>query len=559
MAIMKGQVILGHPMPFAPVPWDFNRAPPKRGKSVEELVSEGWEKERYIQMLHFQQQQELLQQSVMCPQDFRPAPGHCEHQAYLGQANGDRQQCWEYEDWDKVPYREVPPQQFFYQSPEAVYQEPRKPQEWTGNHFFYQHQEELDYSDHRDVAQSPRSKECPDYVTRYKSWESDEYCEGREPYSRRDRYAYSSDRDNQDYYDKELDNYRDEDRRDRDYYDHKELDKYDRYDRRDKHYDSKHQQHYDSRKKDRYRYRGARENYQYERYDHREKDQIYDRNRDRYDRSYCEEGRKRGDSYQYRDSDSIDRRDYDRYVERKGDYYDYKEKEKICSDLRKDDYCDRREKTGERNSSKLDDKERYERKNGNHYDLKPRDRYDYRENCQSEQRDRFEPKERDPCQYREGDQRDYREKDGRNYWKDERYDSGVKDCYEDKGCESDQYDQKSRERYRDVRSNSLEQRQESDHNSGRHCKEWEKDVYQKQTLKERQSNENPVKLSYDHKDQFSDRPGSGKMDLEGQSRIRKPVYVGSLDRNSFYRKTAPSSLRKSEFATNRKKKQGKAH
>ncbi len=558
MAIMKGQVILGHPMPFAPVPWDFNRAPPKRGKSVEELVSEGWEKERYIQMLHFQQQQELLQQSVMCPQDFRPAPGHCEHQAYLGQANGDRQ-CWEYEDWDKVPYREVPPQQFFYQSPEAVYQEPRKPQEWTGNHFFYQHQEELDYSDHRDVAQSPRSKECPDYVTRYKSWESDEYCEGREPYSRRDRYAYSFDRDNQDYYDKELDNYRDEVRRDRDYYDHKELDKYDRYDRRDKHYDSKHQQHYDSRKKDRYRYRGARENYQYERYDRREKDQSDDRNRDRYDRSYCEEGRKRGDSYQYRDSDSIDRRDYDRYVERKGDYYDYKEKEKICSDLRKDDYCDRREKTGERNSSKLDDKERYDRKNGNHYDLKPRDRYDYRENGQSEQRDRFEPKERDPCQYREGDQRDYREKDGRNYWKDERYDSGVKDCYEDKGCESDQYDQKSRERYRDVRSNSLEQRQESDHNSGRHCKEWEKDVYQKQTLKERQSNENPVKLSYDHKDQFSDRPGSGKMDLEGQGRIRKPVYVGSLDRNSFYRKTAPSSLRKSEFATNRKKKQGKAH
>ncbi len=107
---------------------------------------------------------------------------------------------------------------------------------------------------------------------------------------------------------------------------------------------------------------------------------------------------------------------------------------------------------------------------------------------------------KDPCQYREGDQRDYREKDGQNYWKDERYDSGVKDCYEDKGCESDQYDQKSRERYRDVRSNSLEQRQESDHNSGRHCKEWEKDVYQKQTLKERQSNENPVKLSYDHKD-----------------------------------------------------------
>ncbi|KTG33534.1 hypothetical protein cypCar_00010202 [Cyprinus carpio] len=547
-------------MPFAPVPWDFNRPPPKRGKSVEELVSEGWEKERCMQMLHFQQQQQLQQQSVMCPQDFRPAPGHWEHQAYLGEANGYRQQCWEYEDWDKVPYQEVPPQQFFYQSPEAVYQEPRKPQEWTGNHCFYQHQEEPDYSDHRDFAQSPRSKERPDYVTRYHSWESDEYCEEREPYSRRDRYAYGFDRDNQDYYDKALDNYRDGDRRGRDYYDHKELDKYDRYDRRDKHYDSKHQEHYNSRKKDWYRYRKAdhydsRDNSQYERYDRREKDQSDDRNRDRYDRSYCEEGCRRGDSYQYRDRNSIDRRDYDQYVERKGDYYDYKEKEKIRSDFRKDDYCGRRERTGERDSSKLDDKEWYEHKKGNHYDLKPRDRYDYRENSQSEQRDRFEPKERDSYQYREGDQCDYREKDDRNYWKDERYDSGIKDCYEDKGCESDQYDQKSRERYRDVRSNSLDPRQHSDHNSGRHCKEWEKDVYQKQTLKQRLSYEDTVKLSYDIKDQYCDRPGSGKMDMEGQGRTRKPAYVGSLDRNSFYRKTAPSSLRRSEFATNRKKKQ----
>ncbi|XP_042591731.1 dynamin-binding protein isoform X4 [Cyprinus carpio] len=557
---MKGQVVLGHPMPFAPVPWDFNRPPPKRGKSVEELVSEGWEKERCMQMLHFQQQQQLQQQSVMCPQDFRPAPGHWEHQAYLGEANGYRQQCWEYEDWDKVPYQEVPPQQFFYQSPEAVYQEPRKPQEWTGNHCFYQHQEEPDYSDHRDFAQSPRSKERPDYVTRYHSWESDEYCEEREPYSRRDRYAYGFDRDNQDYYDKALDNYRDGDRRGRDYYDHKELDKYDRYDRRDKHYDSKHQEHYNSRKKDWYRYRKAdhydsRDNSQYERYDRREKDQSDDRNRDRYDRSYCEEGCRRGDSYQYRDRNSIDRRDYDQYVERKGDYYDYKEKEKIRSDFRRDDYCGRRERTGERDSSKLDDKEWYEHKKGNHYDLKPRDRYDYRENSQSEQRDRFEPKERDSYQYREGDQCDYREKDDRNYWKDERYDSGIKDCYEDKGCESDQYDQKSRERYRDVRSNSLDPRQHSDHNSGRHCKEWEKDVYQKQTLKQRLSYEDTVKLSYDIKDQYCDRPGSGKMDMEGQGRTRKPAYVGSLDRNSFYRKTAPSSLRRSEFATNRKKKQ----
>ncbi|XP_039521016.1 dynamin-binding protein isoform X3 [Pimephales promelas] len=560
---MKGQVALGHPMSFAPVPWDFKRPPPKRGKSVEELVSEGWEKERCMQMLHFQQQQQLQQQPIMCPQDFRPVPGHWEHQAYLGQANGYRQQCWEYEDWDKIPYQEVPPQQFFYQSPEAVYQEPRMPQECTTNHCFYQRREELDYSEDRDFAHSPRSKERPDYVTRYHSWESDEYFEGQEPYSRRDRYGYSFDHENRDNYDKQPDKYRDADRRGQDYYDHKELDKYDRYNRRDQRYDSKHQEHYNKRKNDRYKCReadqyDARDNYQYERYDRREKEQSDDRKGDRYDRSHCEEGRRRGESYQHRERDSLDRRDYERYEQRKGDYCDYNDKVKVCSDFRKDDYCDSRERTVERKLSKLDDKELYERRKDNHYDLKPRDRYDYRENSQSEPRDRYELKERDSYKYREGDQYNCREKEVGNYWKDERYDSGVKDCYEDKGCESDQYDQKTRERYRDLRSNSFEQKQDGysfDHSSGRHCKEWENDVYHKQTLKERRSYEDPVKLTHDQKDQYSDRRGSEKLDVEGHGRTRKPVYVGSLDRNSFYRKTAPSSLRKSEFATNRKKKQ----
>ncbi|XP_067286793.1 dynamin-binding protein isoform X4 [Pseudorasbora parva] len=434
------------------------------------------------------------------------------------------------------------------------------PQEWAGNHCFYQHQEELDYTEHRDFAQSPRSKERPDHVTRYHSWESDEYYEGREPYSRRDRYAYSLDRENRDYYDKELDKYRDGDRRGRDYYDHKELDKYDRYNRRDKHYDSNNKEHYNTRENDRYRYREAdhydsRDNYHYERYDRREKDQGDDRKGDRYDRSHREEGRR---SYQHRERGSLDRRDYEGYAQRKGDYCDYKEKEKIHSDFRKDDYCDRRERTVERELPKLNNKELYEHKKDNHYDLKPRDRYDYRENCKSEQRDRYEPRERDSYQYREGDQHDCRVKEDRIFWKDERYDSGVKDCYEDKGCESDQNDQKSRERYRDIRSNSVEQKQDgysTDHSSGRRCKEWEKDVYHKQTLKERKSYEDPVQLTYDHKDRYSDHRGSEKLNVEGHGQTRKPIYVGSLDRNSFYRKTAPSSLRKSEFATNRKKKQ----
>lgn len=506
-------MVLGHP--FAPVPWDISKAPPKRGKSVEELVSESWDKERCMQMLHLQQQQ------VVCQQDFGPTPGHWEHQAYLAQANGMRQQSWEYEDWDRVPYRECPPRQFFYQSPEAVYEDPRKPQEWAGNHCFYEHREDPDYSDrrdHRDFVQSPRTKERPDHVHRYHSWESDEYeYDGREPYSRRDRH--SLDRDRVDYYKRDV--YRDVDCRERDYHERKDLDKYDRY----KHYD---QERYKSRKDDRYRYR---EIDRYDGYDHREKDQ-HEHRKD--ERAYFEDDRRRCDRYQYRDS--RERRDHERYVQKKDDY-DYKEK----------GHRDYRERTElvERDNCKyksgLDTKDGYERKKSNHYD-----RYAYREIGQSELKDPH--RQKDHYQYRKRDPQEDKSQ------KDERHDSGVKDCYEDKGCDSDHCDPKIRERYRDLRSVSEEHQQEgynSDHSGGRYRKECEKDVYQKQALRGMRSYEDPVHLSSECEDQVSSHPG--KADVEK----RKPVYVGSLDRNSFYRKTAPSSLRKSEYATNRKKKQGK--
>ncbi|XP_057213732.1 dynamin-binding protein isoform X2 [Triplophysa rosa] len=546
---MKGQVVLGHPMPFAPVPWEISQAPPKRGKSVEELVSESWDKELCMKMLHLQQQQ------VMCQQDFRPAPGHWEHQAYLAQANGKRQQSWEYEDWDRVPHRECPPQQFFYQSPEAVYEEPRKPQELARNHCFYEHKEDLDYSDRRDqrdYVQSPRTKERPDHVHRYRSWESDEYYEGREPYSRRDRYAHSLDRDHVDYYKRDV--YKDVNRRDRDYHERKELDKYDRYDRRDKHYD---QERYESRKDDRYRYReidryDSQDNDQ--RYDRREKDQRDHRKDERYERAYFEDDRRICNRYQYRERDSRERRDYERYVQ-KIDDHDYREKDKVRRDHRERTVAELVERDNCKYKSGLDTKDGYERKKGNHYD-----RYDYRENIMSEQRDHFEIQDRDSLDpHRQKDHYQYRKRDPRDdksYQKDERYDSGVKDCYEDKVCESDHCDQKIRERYRDLRSVSEEHKQEgynSDHSGGRYRKVCEEDVYQKQALRGIRSYEDPVHLSSECEDQVSRHPG--KVDVESQSRMQKPVYVGSLDRNSFYRKTAPSSLRKSEYATNRKKKQ----
>ncbi|XP_051958962.1 dynamin-binding protein-like isoform X2 [Xyrauchen texanus] len=576
---MKGQVALGHPMTFSPVHWDFSRAPPKRGKSVEELVSESWEKERCMPMLNFQEQQQFQQQQIICQQEFRPAPGHWDQQAYLGQslgqASGIRQHCWEYEDCDRVPYREAPPQQFFYQFPEALYQEPRMPQEGTGNPCFYEGRDCVDYSNHRenrDYVPNLRSKDHPGHVNRYNSWESDDYYGEREPYSRRDRYVHNSDRENVDYYTKKRDHNRDENRRGRDNHDLKELHKYDRYDSRDMHYDSKYQEQYENRKKDRYRYRetdlyDSRDNDQYDR---RDKGKNDHRKEDHYDYGDFEEGCRRRDSYQNRERDSCERRDHNRYAQSKGDYCDNREKEKILNDFRKADYYDRRERTDAelrnreyskyKSGDKLDDKDWFERMKGNHYDLKERDRYDYRENNESERKDCFEPKERETDDlHREKDSYHvFRDKDERNYQKDDRYDSGVKDCYKDKGCERAQFDQKSRERYRDLMSVSEEHKQDvynSDYSSGRNCLEWEKDVYNKETLRKRQSYEDSFNISYDHKNQGSDRLGSGKLNVESQILTRKPVYVGSLDRNSFYRKTAPSSLRKSEYATNRKKKQ----
>ncbi|TRZ00239.1 hypothetical protein DNTS_017984 [Danionella cerebrum] len=541
---MKGQVIIGHPMPFEPVSWDLSRAPPKRGKSVEELTSEGWEKERCIQMLHFQQQQQLQQTQLIWQQDFRAAPRQWQQQAYVqayGHANGYRQQCWEYEDWDKVYFRDsTPPQQFFYQSPEAVYQDPRKPQEWTANHCFYQHQEPLDYSDHRDFAHNPRNMDRPDRVTRYDSLESDGRFESQEPYRRRDRNGYNFDHENSDYYDKEREEYIHGEHKGWDRYDLKELDKFD-YDYRDMHNDRKHQEQCEYKKKDRYRNRGSDrcasgKNYRYEQFDHSNKDHRDYRKEERY--GHCEEDRKRGDHYHCRERDSLERKEYDRFVHKKGDYYDYKIKDVIRDDLRKED-CEYKSERGEKDYHKREDEDRFEHRKRNRYDLKSRDRYDYKDKYQPDQRDCFEL--------------DCREKDNRSSWKDERYDSGVKDCNEDKGCESDHYEQKSRERYRDLRSNSLEQKKEGfsvDHGFERNCKKWEKDVYRKKTQKEIQPYEDPV-----YKDRYMDLPRSEKLDAEGQGRRNKPCYVGSLDRNSFYRKTAPSSLRKSDFATNRKKKQ----
>ncbi|XP_072522794.1 dynamin-binding protein isoform X3 [Salminus brasiliensis] len=577
---MKGQVALGHPLVFAPVPWDLSRAPPRRGKSVEGLVSDNWERERYIQMMQLQQQQQQ-QQQIICPQDFRPAPGYLEHQAYVRQANGMRQPSWEYEDSDRIPYREGLPQQrnqFFHHMPEAVFQEPRRPQEWAANHCFYVPGEDMncvDPRENRDCVQSPRTKESTNHMDRdrYDYWDEEEYYEERERYSRRDRYAYTYERDKRDYYDRERDHYRERDfydRRGRDYYDQKELDVYDCYDQRE----SKQRDYYDTRQRPG---RGERDHYERRErfYDHREtdrreKDQYDRRKEDHHNHRESEQDHRKSERYAYRERDIHDRRESDEYERRKGDRCKYREKD--IYDHRKVDRYECRDNFVARDpENDRKDKLPCDSGKGDRYILKETIQYDHNGKGHSEHLEQdsmrgekysVEGRRKDHYQPRDADQYDYREKDSRDYRSDDRYDSGVKDCFDDRDGEDDQYDQKSKECYKEARSASIDHKQEgynSDHSSWKHSREWEEDVYRMQTVRERRSYEDPVTLSHlDHEDdkpRVHIRPGSGRLDPEKQGRTRKALYVGSLDRNSFYRRTAPSSLRKSEFAINRKQKQ----
>lgn len=580
-------------MVFAPAAWDFSRAPPQRGKSVEELVSNSWDRERYFQMhMHFQQQQQL-QQSIICPQGFEPAPGCLKNQAYLKQASGMHQTCWEYEDCDKITCRDGLPQQrnqFFYHTPEAVFQEPRRSQEWTGSHCFYEPKEDVNLTDHRgnrDHVQSP--KEYSNHINqdRHNYWGVDEYYDEREHYSRRDQNVYY-DQDKRDYYDKKRGNYKERDRyerRDRDYYDHKDLDT-NRYKQRDldnyDHYDykdSRRRDNYDTKQRHKYVYRDTEhcchrkkefsDHRETDRYDHKQKDQYDHRRINRNYNRESEQDHKKFNRYVYNEKDSNDETDTDQYEKRKGDRSKYREKG--IDDGRKGD----RYKCRENPDAEYNEKDHYACLGDAHLDIKDNDTYDSRKDARykltekvqhnrrekgryehmehglHEQRLKDSWRERDRYQLRDADHHYYRDKCSKDHRSDDYYANEVKEYFDDREWENDQCEQKG-EGY------------SSDYDGWKHSKAWEKDVYHTQTVKKRvvRSDKNPITLTHsyyeDTKNGARVDPDSGRLDMEKQGwKKQKALYAGSLDRNSFYRRTAPSSLRKSEFVINRKEKQGK--
>ncbi|XP_037319425.2 dynamin-binding protein isoform X2 [Pungitius pungitius] len=542
---MKSPVAHGNPIAFGPVDWNYAAgAPVRRGKSVDELGDAGWarERERLAHLQHIQQLQQLQQQqvgypaygvaapgqpqgqlSVMVPgpRDPVPAPGRhmpvhggimvavgapgppaghlpapwpaqWENQAQIGRGNVRQQPHRGYDDPHKAVFQENRTQGrdvYFHPGSEDGHLNVRI-SEWKGGNCFYQGPEE---HSHQDYSRAPRERADEDLRTQGGFGMLDE--------DRRrgnERYEPRSHRDLEEY-DRE-DKYSPRDRYDRKYNERCD-------DRDQRYYDSwKHRKHdprqLDSEYEDSY---ARKDNY---------------RDRDHYDRDYYDS--KERDHY--REKDHYQRREEDRYNDeqkRKDRYFDRQELDRYDrreSNYNEDDYDQRGGRT-------------YTSQGRGHFDSELDDDRGYRErwrnagdDARDEHRRRDHYRARDPYERRTGD--DYEHED------------------EDR--------HKARDRYGDVRSTLVDSPCEDypEKDGKTHIEQWVEQQNQKLALRHMRSFEDPG--TYRHNDD-REKGYESSAGSVGSKRGRKPVYVGSLDRSSFYRKTAPSAMRKSQFATTRKR------
>ncbi|XP_041671162.1 dynamin-binding protein isoform X3 [Cheilinus undulatus] len=552
---MKSPVVYGNPVMFSPVDWNYPvGAPVRRGKSVEELGDAGWARERE-RMAHLQQIQQLhqlqLQQQqvgypgygvappgqpqgpVMVASPVNPVPVHVPvHSGVMVPAGGPMPPPvhmptpWPAQ-WD--PQAQIRPGNVCHQKAgQDVYFHPGSEDghldvrisEWKGKNIFYQGPEDYTSQDYNRV---PKEKEHHDFRTQ------EEYGRLNEDQRRRDDWVRENDHNER---------YDHRNPRDLEEYDHR--DKYrnrDHYDRRyNERYDDREEQYYDNRK--------------HRRHDLREQDSYNSEYEDYYDRK---------DRYSRRD----DYRDSDHYYDHDQDYYDSKEsyREKEHYQRREDDryyeeqrhkdqyYSRRAEDRYNRRENNYKDRDAYGRRGEDTYSSKGRAQYD------SELDEYSGYKERDHYnRYRDtgSDRRDEDHRRRDQYKARDHYERRNSDHYETR--DADRSHNKGRDRYRDLRSISVDSRYEEFPKKDRktHCEEWVEQQNKKLALREIHSFEDPgiYQLSDEREKGYESSASS-----MGSKRRQKPVYVGSLDRNSFYRKTAPSSLRNSQFATTRKQKQ----
>ncbi|XP_074518988.1 dynamin-binding protein isoform X3 [Halichoeres trimaculatus] len=554
---MKSPVVYGNPVMFGPVDWNYATGPPvRRGKSVEELGDAGWarERERMAHLQHIQQlhQLQLQQQQVGYPGYGGVPPGHPQGPVMVASPGDPVPVPMPAHGGMMVPGGVPMPPQVHMQAPWPVqwdnqaqmrpsnvcHQAERPPghdvyfhpgsedghldvriSEWKGKNIFYQGPEDHTPQGHRRV---PKEKDYNGFRTQEKL---DEERRRRDDWVREndhdaDRYEHRSPRDLEEYDHRDKYRYRDHyERKYNEHYDDRAQQQYDN--RRPGKHDLREQDSYSSEYEDYYDHRYARRD------DYRDSDRHYDHDRDYYDSR---------ESQRYREKEYYQRREEDRYDEER---------------KRKDRYA---EDQYERRENNYKDRDVYERRREETYSSKGRGQYD------SEQDEYSGYKERNHYnRYRDtGDDRrddDHRRRD--QYKAREHYERRNVDHYSQK--KEDHYDSREgdrsqtnpRDRYRSLRSMSIDsQIEEYPHKT--HCEKWVEQQNQKLALREMHSFEDPVIYQHNEEPEKGYESGAGSA---GSKRRRKPVYVGSLDRNSFYRKTAPSSLRNSQFATTRKQKQ----
>ncbi|KAJ3607969.1 hypothetical protein NHX12_025020 [Muraenolepis orangiensis] len=611
---MKGQVAVGHPAGFGgPAPdWSYGpggQPPVRRGKSVEDLGDTGWAKERermvrlhQVQQLHQLQVQQQQQQQVGFP-GYGVVPGHPQGPMMFMGPGHPVPVPVHHGGMVCVPGGPMvggppapPPGHNMQHAPWPVNWENHQP------HMEYQNAEDLrpqsrdryyhpgSEDGHLGLRRSERiskGQHCfyqgpEDYNSQHHSGEPPHHDDHGDPRGQ-ERYDPSGeerqyDRNKQDHWVTER-NY------ESDSYDSRRVRDADR-----KHYDiHRAQDYYEDRK------HGPRER---DEYDRRRQDSRYDE-RD----SYSDDNRQRrvsdGDNDRYhdryndrdnhcKDRDYTDQREQDRYRRREDDRYD----ERKPKDRHIDEHYDRREKHYRDGNSRDCEGDHCDSARGERYgdDYDRRDSYDHRDE------DHRGPRRRDP--YRDADTSERRAEDRASPLKDRhdrRYDYSPKDRYDFEGGDRrreaerydhsprDRYDQhqrvedrrwregggehgdeagtlqrrEAREKFRDTRSLSMDSRYEEQPPDGstEHCEKWVEEQNRKLKLGELHSFENPEtyrsRAEEDQETGYESCPGGPV-----RKRGHKPVYLGSLDRNSFYRKTAPSSLKNSQFATTRKKKSG---
>lgn len=571
---MKSPVVYGNPMAFGAVDWNYG-ATVKRGKSVEELGDAGWARERE-RMAHLQQlhQLQLRQQQVGYPayggvlpvhphgpvkvaspssplpvQGFpMPVPGgmmvpvggpvHVSapwpvqwgDQAQNRPHDVPRQPSWEYNNQHKVVFNDKKPQGhdvYFHPGSENGHLEVRI-SEWKGKHCFYQGPD--DYNQ-QEYNRAPRENDGADSRTQQRS-ELDEDRRRRDDWVREnssERYERGSHRDLDEYDDRKRYN-------SRDHYDRK----YDDY------CDDREQQYYEGRRRRKYDHR-EHDGYKSENEDYREhKDAHAPRNKHRDDSYYYESDRDYYDSNRsnrYRERDSYQCREEDRY-------YDERKRKETRYDNREDDRCDRRDNISSNRDVDYRRGEETYRKERNH-DSELDEPIGYKERpLYSKHKDRGDDRRDEHYDYGERDK--YRAREPYERRARDRYDYEDEDRYESRERELSHH--RSRDRFQDLRSLSVDSRYDEYPSKDRktHCEEWVEEQNRKLALREMHSFEDPGVYRHcgEQERGYESSAGSSKQG-------RKPVYVGSLDRNSFYRKTAPSSLRKSQFATTRRQNKGK--